>query len=605
MKRLLTLLLAIWLLCPLSALASAPDEGCRYCHQDMGSPMPPAGKGKPLSCLACHLGNGRTKEKDEAHQALAANPSALDQAERACGPCHAGRADQVKRSPMATAVGIINHTRYLWGAQESPAPRHAVRAQGGLRAIPLPAASGRLVDDLLRRRCLRCHLWTKGADTDGAQRAAGCAACHRPGPADGSRLKGHGLTKQVPMQQCLTCHAGCGAGAEYVGRIPRDEHHTARFLAADRERPRLWQARAWRPMQPDLHFKAGLACIDCHPASEIMGDGQVRQAALEHVGLRCHTCHGRPGQPPTGPQAKTTHGAQLNHVRRDVQGNWLLRTKLTGQVLRIPLLAGGPGAPVAHRAPGHERLACHACHSASNPAVWGRQALLQTGGDYLKWRPIAAQGDPQLLELMRRQPARPTSRDWLSGETRPGIWVLTTFFRRFEWRVYGRAPDGRVMLLAPRFGWVVTRPEGQARAQVTRTRDQRLGLGIAPWHSHTTAKATVGCWGCHGGAMEAGLGLTLVAQPGKQKAPLLALPLWRAQDEGLPAELDWTRVVNLQGQAQQVFLVPGAKPFSAAEIQRLLRPGKLYKGWLLKALEQQWPRSGAQQADDGEHHPAQ
>lgn len=607
MKRTLAIvvLLTAWAAWPGWSPAGLPDAGCRGCHPRMASPMPPAGRGAPVSCVACHQGDGRATAIKAGHAGMTANPSALDQAERACGPCHAGRAARVKRSPMATAVGIINQTRFLWGAQDTPAPRYGVRAQAGLRAIPRPAASGRLVDDLLRRRCLRCHLWTKGADTNGARRSAGCAACHRPAGPTGRPPAGHGLTRRVPVRQCLTCHAGCGAGAEYVGRIPRDAHYSARFLAADRQRPKLWQARSWRPMQPDLHHRAGLACIDCHPAGEIMGDGQLRPAALTHVGLRCTTCHGRPGRPPAGPQAVTTHGERLAHVQRDQRGGWQLTTKLGGRVLPIPRLAAGPDAPVAHRAPGHQRLACHACHSASNPAVWGRQAMRLTSGDLRPWRAIAAQGDPQLLELLRTPTARPAARDWLSGDTRPGLWLLTTFFRRYQWRVYGRSPDGRVMLLAPRFGWLLTRPGAPARARVTRTTGQRPGLGISPWHPHTTRKATVSCRGCHGGALEAGLGLTFQAQPGPKAAPPLAPLLWRPQDEGLSPDLDWTRVVNLKGQARQVFLVPGSRPFNAAELQRLLYGGKKYTRWLLRALERQWPRSKDPHTHHGENHPRQ
>lgn len=602
MKRLLVILLALGLACPAVTIAAPPDQGCRSCHQAMTSPMPPPGKGAPLSCLNCHQGQGRSRDKDQAHEGLLANPSTLDAAGQTCGRCHQGRAAQVRRSPMATNATLIAQTRFLWSAQPNAAPRHGIKAEGRLAAMPPAGEAGQPVDDLLRRRCLRCHVWAKGADTTGARRSAGCAACHRPYGADGRRPGGHGLTRQVPTSQCLTCHAGCGAGPEYVGRVPRDEHFSARFLAEGRDKPSLWQARTWRPMRPDLHHKAGMACIDCHPAAEIMGDGQVRPAALAHVGLRCTTCHGRPGAPPAGPKISTTHGAALTHLSRSADGQWTLSPKLGGRPLKVPALAGGPDAPIAHLAPGHERLACHACHSSTNPAQWGRQALLLSGPGYRRWSFIAAQGDPQLLALMKNQPPAPSSRDLLSGQERPGVWLLSPFFRRFEWRVYGRAPDGRVMLLAPRFGWVLT-PNAASQARLLTAGDGRPALGISPWHSHSTAKATVGCQGCHGGAMEAGLGLTFVVdQPAGQ--PLrLAPPLWRPDAEGLSRGLDWTRVVDLAGRPSQVFLNPGARPFNEAEIKRLLTPTKLYKRWLLKALERSWPGSGAQQAHDGEGRP--
>lgn len=582
----------------LPVLVWAEDQGCRACHKEMASPMPPAGRGQPTDCTACHLGDGAADKAPAGHAGLAANPSALDQAARACGPCHPGRAEQVKKSPMATGVGVINQTRFLWGSQPDAKPRYAVKALDGLAAIPEPTPATP-VDDLLRRRCLRCHLWVPGTDLDGARRSAGCAACHRPAPTGPEARHGHRLTRRVPVSQCLTCHAGCGAGAEYVGRVPRDEHESARFLEPNPNRPRLWQGRVWRPMRPDLHQAAGLACIDCHPASEVMGDGQVRAAGLLHVGLRCTTCHGRPGRPPAGPVARTAHGAALENVSVDARGV-RLKAKLSGKALKVPLLAAGSAAPAAHRIGEHDRLACHACHSALNPAQWGRMALLENTEHYAQWEPMAAQGDPQLLRLMVERLPAPISADWLTGLTSPGIWITAPFFRRFEWRIYGRGPDGRVMLLAPRFAWALAQ-EGKP-ARLLTSGDGRPALGVTPWHSHSTTKAAPSCADCHGRAFENGLGMTFVRQGGKEAGLELAPSLWRAEKEGFAPGLDWNRVGDLQGRAQAVFLAPGARPFNRQEINRLLKPGKDYTRWLLKALDEQWPGS-TPEAQGGEPQP--
>ena len=133
--------------------------------------MPPAGQGHAIACTRCHLGDGQAKEGDAAHKGMVKNPSALDQAARACGSCHQGWADKVKRSPMATNMGVIAHTRYLWGAQSSADPQYAVREVTPLVSLPDPELSDKPVDDFLRRRCLRCHLWSQGANTNGARRS--------------------------------------------------------------------------------------------------------------------------------------------------------------------------------------------------------------------------------------------------------------------------------------------------------------------------------------------------------------------------------------------------------------------------------------------------
>jgi hypothetical protein len=577
--------------------ASQPDIGCLGCHQDMSAPMPPQGSQKDqqqpphdLACTSCHLGQGQAQDARSAHKGMAGNPSALDQAERACGPCHAGWPQKVKASPMASNMGLINQTRFLWGAAGDALPRFGVRSGPGLMALPTPHQTGEPVDDFLRRRCLRCHLWNAGADLKGARRSSGCAACHRP-YINGKPPQGHALTKKIPVSQCLTCHAGCGAGAEYAGRIPRDDRVSARFMADNPERPGLWQGRTWRHMQPDLHYASGMACIDCHPRPEVMGDGKVRAAALLHVGLRCSTCHGMPGKPVKN--AVTTHGVKLNHLDSTDQG-LRLTGKLDGKTRVIPALGKGTDSPVAHQVPEHKRVACHACHSATNPSDWGLMVQLETRSGFGIWKPLAAQGDPQVLALLSRPLPRPPAKaippitsDYLDGEIRPGLWIVSPFFRRFAWRVYGQAPDGRTMLLAPRFQYVITRLDDEGRL-LSRAVTPKPGLGVTPWHPHTTRKATVGCADCHGKARALGLGLTFLRDDKPKDRPNLAPNLWLPQAEGLSVP-DWTKVVDLEGRPQQAFLIPGARPYSSDQLRGLLKPGKAYKRWLLKALEQEWP----------------
>lgn len=577
MKRLVIIFVLLALCWPETGYS-----GCVSCHIGIASPMP-ADKAHKLACTTCHGGNDVTRDADTAHNGMWPNPSALEHVEATCGKCHPKWAQRIKRSPMATAMGLINQTRYLWGAQPKPDPLFAASKVGGLDALPHPDQSGQDVDDLLRRRCLRCHL---GVADDSQQRSAGCAACHRPMAQKGGK-RSHNLRKAVPLAQCLQCHADCGSGAQYAGLVPRDAHRSARFDAKDPHKPTLWQSRTWRKMTPDAHYQAGMACIDCHVRSEIMGDGQIRQAGLLHVGLRCTSCHGMPGQPPS--KARTSYGAPLRGLSIAKDGVWL-RTKLSGKVLRVPLLKKGPDAPMAHIAPGHQRIACHACHNYANPAVWGLQLLRETRPKYEQWRDIAAQGAPQVWNLIKRQlelpPEKhtpPQSRDLISGEKRPGMWLMSPFFRRFEWRVYGLGPGGRTFLLSPRYQYVVTTMNKDGEPV------RKAGLGLTPWHSHTVAKPTISCIGCHGNAEAVGLGLTFDAQPGKDGKHKLAPELWLPRSEGLNLDHGWTQVVNMQGKPLQALLVDGSKPYNEKELKMLLRPGKTYKRWLLRALEQHYP----------------
>ncbi|MCB2226347.1 MAG: cytochrome c3 family protein [Desulfarculaceae bacterium] len=599
MKRLIAVGLIAWLcLAALPALAApaGPDVGCRECHKDIASPMPPqAEPHKRLACTYCHLGDGEAGEAAKGHQGMAANPSALDQAKRACGSCHKGWPEKVALSPMATNLGLINQTRHLWGEQSQASPEYGAHDQWPLVELPGPGRGGKPVDDFLRRRCLRCHLWGKGADSDGARRSAGCAACHRVYGPDNQKPKGHALTKKVPVSQCLTCHGGgCGAGAEYAGRTARDARDSARFLATDRARPKFIQDRVWRPMRPDAHFKAGMACIDCHPRSEIMGDGRLGGSGLEHVGVRCYSCHGTPGKKPDARPVTSLGALKVNLAWKGKE--LMLTGKLDGKARAVPLLPGGKKAPVAHRISQHAKVACHACHASYNPGAWGMQVMLETRMSYGVWSPIAAQGDPQAFKLLcpplvcgsSESPWVQTA-DYLSGKKRPGLWVVSPWFRRLLWRVYGVGPEGRTYLLNPRFQYVVTLMNQQGKI-TQQARVPKPGLGITPWNPHTIARPTVGCADCHGSAKALGLGLTFTREgkPKPGESPL-APGLWQPWAEGLDLKGDWTRVVNLKGEAQQEFLVEGSRPYSQEELKRLLEPGKNYNRWLLKALEESWP----------------
>ncbi len=594
MTRWIAILLALGAVLLGGAALAGEDVGCRECHQQIQSPMPPAGKGHALACTKCHQGRGLASTADEGHEDLVANPSALDQAAKACGPCHQGWPEKVARSPMATNLGLINQTRYLWGEQSQASPEYGVRDQWPLVELPGVHSGGKPVDAFLRQRCLRCHLWGKGADLDGARRSAGCAACHRV-YVDGQRPKTHNLRKKVPVSQCLTCHGGgCGAGAEFVGRTARDAIRSGRFLSLNRSRPKLIQARTWRPMRPDLHFTAGLACIDCHPRAEIMGDGRMGGSGLEHVTVRCFSCHGRPGKKPDKHPATISGAALTNLAWRD--GGLKLFGKLDGKEHTVPLLAQGGRAPVAHQVGQHKNVACHACHAAYNPGAWGLQVLKETRPSYGVWSFIAAQGDPQLLCMLMPpmlcagpDHTAPQTLDYLSGKKRPGMWLVSPWFRRLLWRVYGLGPQERTYLLNPRFQYVVTLMDQQGKVTQA-ARVPRPGLGVTPWNPHATARPTVGCAECHGSARALGLGLTFrrEAEPKPDESPL-APGLWQPSAEGLKLKGGWTRVVDMQGKPQQAFLVEGSRPYNQKELSKLLKPGKEYKRWLLKALEEQWP----------------
>ncbi|PHS40390.1 MAG: hypothetical protein COB07_04650 [Sulfurovum sp.] len=137
---------------------------------------------------------------------------------------------------------------------------------------------------------------------------AGCADCHiiLPRAVGGGLLKGHEFLKKPPMKEtCATCH-GSRAGAEYLG--------------------------THEGLEPDVHFEAGMHCLDCHK-NDLHGDGTTYTSrwdvkgrpectdchdalpndstphhSASHVNVSCQVCHSQPYQNCFGCHAEMKEG---------------------------------------------------------------------------------------------------------------------------------------------------------------------------------------------------------------------------------------------------------------------------------------------------------
>ena len=96
----------------------------------------------------------------------------------------------------------------------------------------------------------------------------------------------------------------------------------------------------------DIHYEAGLGCIDCHGSYDLHGGdtatgGTIQSRMEQSVAITCESCHGGVDEyAPTvtgttydGTQAELAldgKGNPLRHVTRDSSGNYWLRSRLTG-----------------------------------------------------------------------------------------------------------------------------------------------------------------------------------------------------------------------------------------------------------------------------------
>ncbi len=178
------------------------------------------------------------------------------------------------------------------------------------------------------RGCTRCHkgyaallahaMGTRRGEREFVARGYGkvdprffernCSSCHLMGCLDCHGGDGHGIVKGIG-DSCYNCHKGYYVGSDYRGLAPREEN--MRYQRG----PEI-NGERYLKMLPDVHFRAGFGCAECHSMRSLI---EGRKAAKG-----CRDCH---------------------RVSRK---------------------------PVEHRIAAHlEKLECYACHSAWTAQEYG------------------------------------------------------------------------------------------------------------------------------------------------------------------------------------------------------------------------------------------
>ncbi|QJA05614.1 hypothetical protein FVE67_01845 [Thermosulfurimonas marina] len=340
-----------------------------------------------FSCEKCHAGDPRSSKEKEAHQGLIARPAHPRNWERACGRCHARELSALRRAPHYTLAPALNTVLSAFGLppvkdlQELPEPS-SVRSRADL------------LYDLLRRRCLKCHLFSSGEAYSEARRGTGCAACHLL--YAGGKLADHRFQKPSP-RNCLHCHYGNRVGWDYYGFFAHDLPHAFRTPLVEGQFP----ARPWgiefHEMTPDLHAQRGLSCTDCHGRRELMESGP---------GKTCLSCH------------EKVRGRKPFHTPKVLQ-----------------------------------RVRCESCHAVWMARDEGLYFTLYENPDWEEWQELWVQEDAEIEALFREffsgKTPRPFTTDKLSGKARRGVWFLTLKRRRYEEVTLGRDARGRISPVRP------------------------------------------------------------------------------------------------------------------------------------------------------------
>ncbi|WP_022852687.1 hypothetical protein [Thermodesulfatator atlanticus] len=326
-------------------------EMCLACHDE--SPEKVHSR-DVVGCSPCHLGNPLRMDKKLAHRGIVKNPGDLRVVEKTCGrpACHPKMPGRVKKSLMATNRGIINVLRRYWGEIPEDAkmlPEDTVEhlMKTGLNSPAL---------DYFRKLCGSCHLWMeKGKLPDFLkEKGGGCVACHLvKGP---KKAKHPVLTRKMPVENCVRCHNRSGRiGLTYQG-LYEDEGYGTPYREGDFGAETLVDGRFVRRIPPDVHFKAGLSCVDCHIAEETMGDGHEYTHFEQSVEITCESCHGGKGV--------TRKGRKIPGVKEEDHKIVFLDKAGKKHPLKKP-------DPIKCEHKVHQRLTCQACHAPRVPQCFG------------------------------------------------------------------------------------------------------------------------------------------------------------------------------------------------------------------------------------------
>ena len=496
-------------------------ETCLHCHRGLE-----LASRSHAGCVSCHGGDPTASVQAAAHRGMYGSdrPLGADRWDEACGSCHKDQVGRMAGSQMFTNAGMIAQIQATW---EGERPDVAFAARSGRQFAPdgseLAQASvaglENLSGELYRKFCSRCHLASADNDPTSAGHGAGCAACHFP-YGDGDTYQGgdrtvrgrgphsatHALQGLPPMGACERCHHRSGRTALTFQGL-QDGNNALVPTSRGRPGPVAGSdGRSFTHIAPDVHFEAGMECIDCHTSREVMGDGYAHAGMEGQLEIRCEDCHGDGTRRPQAVEFARESDAPVRESRQyarpmapgvrvvltgrgrpyanvfESDGRVVLATKRTGRLLPSPLITGTP----AHTIAGHGRMECSACHSRGVPQCYG----CHTSYD-----------------------KRESSWDFVKDEDTAGAFSETEDVRTlypFPLAIDGR---GRISPVTPGCQTFVNVIEADGHLSknesVARYRGKQQ-MRFAPFYAHNTGRRAVGCGECHGDPTFLGFGQYLL-----------------------------------------------------------------------------------------------
>ncbi len=554
------------------------------------------------------------------------NPSDYRVVQQTCGQseCHQAIAEAAPTSIMTTFAGHFNKTRYYAGLQDSREAALGVRTQtdpqfsaaagttAALSVLDPPRLTeespfGDFIDHYLEKGCPRCHVWNFGPnDVRGDFRSSGCAGCHVLYHADGLSRSAdpqantddpphphtHTMTTRIPDAQCEHCHyrgnriGTMFRGAREIGRLgnpPNPEGSTDSihgrepgFYLLDEDISNLTDETP-----PDLHYSAGMGCVDCHVGQDVHGDGRLYSAHDYQVGVECEDCHGSAEQgiaADANGVFRTTAGNEMETVRLSAAGVPELVSRIDGQshplkqLVDLAMDGSNPDLVAAHgrndKGFSHlDRLECYVCHTAWTQSCFGCHVTVDL---------------------------RNCDESLIDGEQTDGLASGERTWVTLDYMGLGIGVDGKVTPMAPQEKMYFTviapcDPKTQTCTEgvgspapgrrifdqkVRITHDGKLGMGYGPVVPHTTSSGSQPCDRCH--LREDESNWDIINESLGRGSGRFVIP------DGDGVEYDLTKVVDQQGNALVGLAHEGTDVLPPDIVERMLTPRVPNSGLTLK-----------------------
>jgi len=495
-------------------------DTCSACHCGLEHVSPTHG-----GCVDCHGGDPQAHDKQAAHASMRGegNPSAPDSWAAACGRCHRYQLERVRSTIMQTNAGMIRNIQLTWEGEDG----RSYTANGGRQFAAdgteiehaAVAELDNLSGELYRKFCSRCHIGSSNAESYASAHASGCAACHFPWndtATYGGRDKAmqgraghsasHAMTPLPDTQVCSRCHNRSGRIAlSYQGLY--DGNNGLVPTSGGEGGPLMTSgARNLTHIAPDVHFAAGLECIDCHTSRDVMGDGFAYSTMYRQTETACEDCHGSGRAVPLYREIthendevlreskqykqpmrsgmrmiQTSKGRSYSNVLYRDGPIWL-QGKRSGRLHRSKVITGTPEHAIA----GHGRLECYACHSHTSVQCYGCHTRYDKGK---------------------------AGMDFIKGEETPGAFSETEDYRMLYPFPLAINQRGRISPVTPGCQTFVTVAEqdgSQSKTEYVAKFKGKQQLRFAPFYSHNTGRKAVSCVECHGNPAFLGFGQHVV-----------------------------------------------------------------------------------------------